>query len=700
MKKIYNWNKASVADIEADDLLDNATKIHVLSCSTSEYGDTSLYSKDDIVQFFEWHIESEIPIVMHNGICYDIPLVEKLYGIDLSKLMVIDTMILSWYLNFDRKLHGLDSFLADYGIEKPKIDDWKNLTLEEYTNRCAEDVKINKALWEDLRDRLIDMYSIAKEEIDLGNVGGKRVSEDEVIYLDRYIGTSDVEDYINRILTFLMHKQSTVALREKCGWKINRPHIERKVEELTEHIEKAKAKLESVMDDVPSYVVRNKPKKPTKKDGTLSASGERWNKAVEGLSLKNDNGHPLSIPVEGDPNKIKVLNGYNPPNANSTDQVKELLFKHGWEPRNFNFVDDKVAIAEWKASGSNGKPPEKRKVPQISIQGENGKELCPSVVDLADECPEIMAYASYTLINHRLGLLEGLLSSEVGGRVRASVRGLTNTFRDKHKEIVNLPGIDKPYGKDIRGSLICEDDQVQLGSDLSSLEDRVKHHYMIPHDPEYVETMMAPDFDPHILTALQSGFITEEKFKLFKSNPDGAPKTIKKHRKAGKGINYSSVYGASAETISRSAGIPLDQARRGREAYWELNWSVEAIAKEQVVITDSLGNKWLINPVNGFLYNIRKEKDIFSTLCQGTGSFFFDIWVSYILDMMEEEFGVRILNGAFHDEYISIFYDHPHNRQRMEEITKEAIQRVNKEFMLRRELDCDVQFGKTYADIH
>jgi len=57
-----------------------------------------------------------------------------------------------------RSSYGLDSFGKDYGIPKPKVDDWENLTIEEYVFRCEEDVKINWRLWEDLRRKLMELY--------------------------------------------------------------------------------------------------------------------------------------------------------------------------------------------------------------------------------------------------------------------------------------------------------------------------------------------------------------------------------------------------------------------------------------------------------------------------------------------------------------------------------------------------------------
>ena len=134
MKKITNWKDASIVDFEANGLLDEATKIHVMSYKTKKFGSGSFHGvneQDRIKRFFDYHTKNGIPVVMHSGISYDVPLAEKLLGIDLSKLMVIDTLALSWYLNMNRNSHGLDSFHEDYGIAKPKIDDWVGIPQNE-----------------------------------------------------------------------------------------------------------------------------------------------------------------------------------------------------------------------------------------------------------------------------------------------------------------------------------------------------------------------------------------------------------------------------------------------------------------------------------------------------------------------------------------------------------------------------------------
>lgn len=537
MKQITNFQLATVFDIEADALLDNATKLHVLSFNMSgnKSGSIEGSNHDRIRAFFKWHIDYKVPVVAHNGICYDIPLVEKLLDIDLSELMVIDTMALSWYLNVERQRHGLDSFLEDYGIEKPKIENWENLTYEEYLHRCQEDVKINKALWDDLRGRLFDIYTRVKLMVDDGYADGSRASDDEVRYLDQYKNT-EVTGYIDRILTFLMYKMDCLRLQEITRVKLDIPKAKELEETLTTLTDKAMLELEAVMPKVPRYAPRKRPAKPFKKNGEPSASGLEWKENEAKVGKKDEYGNWLAEYTED--HNLKVLVGYDEPNINSSDQLKEWFFSLGWKPKTFKWVKDKEAQDLWAAGGFKGKKPVDRAIPQISKEGENGKELCDSVLELAEEVPQIKAYAGYTLLKHRLGIVKGFLENvSEDGYLKARIGGFTNTLRVQHREIVNLPGVGKPWGKEIRGLLISGKGQIFQGSDLASLEDRVKHDFMTPLDPDYVSKMMADDYDPHLTTALSAGMITQQEFDDYMSGIK--TDKVKAARKIGKQTNYA-----------------------------------------------------------------------------------------------------------------------------------------------------------------
>ncbi|CAH9013321.1 putative DNA polymerase [Vibrio phage 496E54-1] len=774
MKKIKNWKLATVFDIESDGLLEEATLFHVLSFHMADDRKGSIDGRDHerFRKFLNYHMDNKIPVVAHRGILFDVALCEKLLNMDLSSLMVIDTLAISWYLNTKREMHGLESFLEDYGIEKPKVgeaewikpikgievsirkegkgkdsvkivtykylaeqgnleEDYETVGVElteevksfastleseeDYlsrvnkhkqlmTKRCEEDVKINIALWRDMMKRLNEMYTISKHCIDTGKVNPKRLNNKEVTYLDQYVGTSTVDEYVERCLTFLMFKMDCARLQEKTRWKADVDYLTESFNELNGKFTEAKESLESVMPLVPKYTKRKKPKgDPLKKDGSPKQSTIKWNDTVSQFGMKDHYGNEMVLPTE-DKDEVKLLTKYEEPNANSTDQLKSFFFSHGWKPQTFKYVKDKDAQEAWVKGGFRKEDkPVPRTVPQINKDGDDGKELCPSILTLAKEVPEIMMYDSYTTVKHRLDIIKGFMRDmSEDGYLQARIGGFTNTLRVKHRECVNLPGVDKPYGKNVRGALTCLEEEILLGSDLSSLEDRTKHHFMLPHDPQYVETMLADDYDPHILTAHSAKMVSDAELAGFKAGTlSGAVKdAVIKARKGGKVTNYASVYGGSPEAISRGGGIDLQTAKDLHKGYWELNWSVKAIAEEQCVFEDSRKQKWLVNPVNGICYSLRTEKDRFSTLCQGTGSFFFDMWVDRILTVMEEKFGRKTLTGSFHDEIILCFKDSTVGRTVVEQMVIDSIDWVSDTFLLRRRLGCDVQFDKRYSGIH
>lgn len=168
-------------------------------------------------------------------------------------------------------------------------------------------------------------------------------------------------------------------------------------------------------------------------------------------------------------------------------------------------------------------------------------------------------------------------------------------------------------------------------------------------------------------------------------------KKLSEARKIGKSVNYSCIYGAGGPTVARSAGVPKKDGTALVEAYWKRNWSVKAIPRT-IKVKKEFGSMWLLNPVSKLWYSLRTEKDIFSTLNQGTGVWCFDSWIKYVLEKRPQ------LTGQFHDELIlTIKKGH---REECEKLLKWAIHKVNQDLKLNRDLDVDIQFGDCYANIH
>jgi DNA polymerase III alpha subunit (gram-positive type) len=148
-----------IFDMEADNLLDDITKIH---CLSYRYVDdpsevTTLTSYSDIRSFVVGGPCDNAVLIGHKIIEYDLPAITKVLGVETG-CEIIDTLPLSWYLNFTRKKHGLDDYGEEFGVPKPKITDWSEQPIEVYVNRCQEDTLINYHLWKQLKAKLQGLY--------------------------------------------------------------------------------------------------------------------------------------------------------------------------------------------------------------------------------------------------------------------------------------------------------------------------------------------------------------------------------------------------------------------------------------------------------------------------------------------------------------------------------------------------------------
>ncbi len=640
------------ADVEADDLLLGATKLWCASVTEldplmNELGSRTVTEYKDIARLFG---NPDHILIMHNGVAYDGPVVEKILGIEV-KAEIIDTLFLSWYLYPRMVKHGLAVWGEELGIAKPEIENWEDLSLEEYVHRCKEDVRIQVAMWKQCWKHLMLLY---------GSVEG-----------------------CWHLIRHLNFKAKCAAMQEKARWKLDVPKTEQASLFFAAKFNTAKLDLEKCMPDVPKYKVCKRPKKPYKADKSLSAHGKKWVNIVK-EEVPDFAGNPIDYMED-----IKVIKCFEEPNAGSTKQLKEWLTTLGWVPESFKYVRD-------KETG------ETRVIPQV--KDPDTELLCESIVKLIPKEPSLEHLKEMSVVKHRLSITNGFLKFvDEDGFVYAAIQGLTNTLRFKHKICLNIPSLRKPYGKLIRGLLLARDDTMELcGSDMSSLEDRTKQHYMWPHDPDYVTDMNTPGFDPHLDMCISASLLTAEEcveYKFLKGLKGTEITDVQKARLAaldlirhsGKGTNYAATYGAGAITIARGANVSEDIGAVLHAAYWERNWSLKAIADE-CIVKNSRGLKWLWNPVAKLWLYLKADKDRFSTLNQSTGTYCFDRWLYNILEKRPQ------ITGQFHDE--GIFEIKKGNRDAMTKILKDSVAEVNTELCLNRELDCSVDFGESYAEIH
>ena len=617
----------TIFDIKADNLLDKVSKIHCL-CYRKYKGD-KLLCKDSVTSYSQIShiIRSSTNLVGHNIIRYDIPVIEKVLGIRVNK-NVIDTLMLSWYLYPTSKFrHGLEFWGDRLGVNRLEVRD-------NYRYLCELDLDISDKLFKYLDGYISDLY------------GGDT----------------------SRIYNYLSFKGSCIRDQEFSGIPLDRYKLKKYKYALEYEIEEKTSLLRSKM---PKVVIKERPEKMYKGDNTLTVIGKKWLEELRVLNLSKDSRY---IYKEGNPL--------------SSAQLKDWLFKLGWEPITFKDIKGK-------------------RVPQISC----GEGLCSSVKALIKEHPYLSSLEGLYTARHRLGVIKSFFKVE-GSKVYALAHGLTSTLRLQHSSpIANLPSVRKYYGKEIRGLLIApEGDYIMCGSDIINLEDKTKQHFIYKYDKEYVRQMQVKGFDSHIDIGVLSGIISEYDGIFYNSfnYSTGSLKErrryedIKERRERAKTVNFSAIYGAGINKLRTILKCTQLFAERLYKVYWERNKSIKQVVDSietkvlKLRYSEVVDQKWIKNPVSNFWIFLKSDKDKFSTLNQNMGVYIFDCW------LREVRIRLRLLKIVvllqYHDEIA--FICKVSDKDRVEKILLDSIDKVNKDLGLNVEIGISISFGKSYAKCH
>ena len=633
-----------VVDIEADALYDDVSEVHVVSYTPLSHLEVkSLTTEKDIKEFFS---QEGLVVIGHNFIDYDSRVLEKIYGIPIN-YKIIDTLGISWYLesSSNRTKHGLEAWGEDLGVQKPVIEDWSSNNIEAIIKRCETDVVINWKLFKEVQQPYLkELYN------------------------------NDVDE-IRRLLDYITFKLECFTEQQSTGVVLDVGTCISAITELQKLADEKTKALTEAMPKVPIKGVKSKPKVMYLKDGELSSLGQKW------LDFLDERG--LGPNTEG---PIEYVKGYEDGNPASGEQVKSWLFSLGWTPKHIKFQRNKQTN-------------EYKQIPQIVSEHDKSK-VCDSVLELVEKEPAIEHLSGLSTINHRIGVLKGFIRDfKPNGRIYQELGGFTNTFRAKHRVLANLPKPGNPWADDIRACLMSGEGMSLCGADLSGIEDATKQHYIYPFDPEYVDSMRTDDWDAHIDMAVRAGLITEDDERFFKTYKEDTAsdedkvryKNIKKIRQEAKVVNFSATYSVGAKTLARNMKVDVKKAQKVLDAYWERNKAIKqfcATVERKTV----RGQMWAKQPVSGFWYSLRQEKDIFSTINQGTAVYVFDTWVKYTRQQ-----SIKIAFQV-HDE--QSFEFEAGKEDEIREKIKKAIDLTNEELKLNIKVDCSVDFGKRYTDVH
>lgn len=440
-------------------------------------------------------------LIGHNVVGYDFPLLKRLYNYEY-KGKKIDTVLMSRLQNPKRTLpfncpnkkakpHSVEAWGYRVGRGKPEHNDWENYS-PAMLHRCTEDVHIQELIY----------YALIEE--------GKEHNWTKAHLLT------------HKLFTILQEQQD-------YGWLVDREYMDKCISLLTHFIRKIDTALlpklplvlevkEAKQAGEVKYI-----KKPFLKSGAYSKSVETW------MELHNI----TDKRVRGPFSRIN----YRRLDLSKNKETKEFLLDLGWVPDAWNYktVDGKK-VKDEQGNLIRTSPKLSHDDPFLGIVSGLGKLI-----------------AKRVQASHRRSNIQGwydLIRDD--GRISARVSGIAATGRAKHSGIVNVPGAEAFFGKQMRKCFICKEGFKIVGTDSAGCQNR----------------MLAARVGDEFFTKTLLEGKKEDKTSIHFVNQSA----IKKH--AGydvtygnsKNLNYAFMFGASDSKLGSIIGKHKAEGAKIREA--------------------------------------------------------------------------------------------------------------------------------------
>lgn len=701
-----------IFDIEADNLLENITKIYVIACVDADGSNEKIFTSEDCgdripdgtLEDGVRYLMTYDRVVAHNLCGYDTFVLNKFFP-DIWNIQSVpfkkhwDTLVQSKAQHFDRPRlkgvksnHSLEYFGMLFDYPKPPIEDWSYWDAEKL-NRVLVDIEINRKTYHYLNN------------------------EASKIGLD-----------FSRQIRRTQAAQYWYTHQELNGWMANKSYLESCVEDLDKIID---GLAEEIEPRLPKQV---KPKAPKCTWEDIRDKWDRFYRKVPKAKVDLDTGKPIKeaymptlkvflksgkydkhtanhFDIDQDPSKSdRLVRGpYTKIEIHDSKMsqhaiVKDYLLSIGWKPTSYNYKKDKNGQLERDAAGNLiKKSPKLTEDSFDSIEGELGKKI-----------------ANYNTYVHRRRTMKNEKDDSKGwlNQLREDTHRIpagamawqTSTGRAAQFGLVNVPSVAALYGEPMRKCWTCPDDKILVSVDMDSAQLRLLANYM--GDAEFTKAVMEGEefdanhnyvgTDAHTFNSRFFGLIDDDDWKRAIDTQDQVLiQKLSNARKKGKNGIYSLLFGAGDAKFAQTVGYSkASQGKTVKENYYKRLPKVKQLS-------DRLKNQWKSNQFrNGGFIEVAgntwvwcpSEHKLLNYLLMGSEAALQNEAICWVnMQMKKRNLGGYQLNGQ-HDE---LTFEFPLTEEEKGiKLLSEMYGKASEKMGLDILVTGTAQSGKNWSEIH
>lgn len=447
-----------VIDIEANGL-ENPTQVWVIVCKNLDTGEYHVFKEvtknaKELERFLEFS-RMEITWIGHNILGYDLPVLQRLCGLNWDVDLTYDTLVLSKLIDYPREGgHSIEAYGQEFSLEKIHFNEFTKYSYE-MERYCRRDV--------DICEKIYRKYT-------------------------RYINFPRHQQAIRLEHSF----QLVVNELHNNGFYFNKEDANALLREVNERLQTLDTDIQR--DFRPSLRLVREVHPTRTKHGTLHKKDFRF--VLDG-DLSEYNGGPFC--------RCR-WEAFNP---SSHKQLIEVLNNAGWQPtdktkthieleRELNLLRIKHELDKETELEYNNKLLHLRKY---------GWKINETNLDTLPEdapAPARTLAQRILLEARRRTLTEWTTLVKDDSRIHGNFQGIgawTHRMAHQNPNTANIPTEVKLYGHEMRALWGVDDDHLLVGVDAEGIQLRIFAHYI--NDPEFTQALVAgkkeDKSDPHSL---------------------------------------------------------------------------------------------------------------------------------------------------------------------------------------------------------